>query len=248
MRNLNTRILLITLLFVTMGLATACQTQAVEPSEPAVAESTTLSEPAATPTSAVPSAKESRQAIVQALMALYSKPNRMSVTTALDGGETHNNVIEFLPPDRKHIISQEEGVEYIVVGEQVFWYTESGGKWEETDIPAAAFMGDSEVTETSISEAVNDPEFLREDALDGRPMVIFSYLNKSGTGDLEQVAQVELWIGKEDGLPYKMIMDGDVISIATDPATGESETTTVPSVTTTLITFDSSISIEVPVP
>lgn len=40
----------------------------------------------------------------------------MESTTLPAGGQAQTNIVEFVPPDRKHIASLEEGVGYIVSG------------------------------------------------------------------------------------------------------------------------------------
>jgi hypothetical protein len=195
----------------------------------------------------MPNADEARAAIIQALLTLNVQPNRMNVTTLPDEGQAQTNVIEFVPPDRKHIASVEEGVEYIVIGEQVYAYTKSAGQWAETQIPASTFMGDQEVTEATLAQTISEAQFVREDALDGKAVMVYNYLSTTRSGDIELHSQVELWVGKADGRPYKMINDGEILAASTDPTTGESKLQAVPALTTTLITFDATINIEPPV-
>jgi hypothetical protein len=229
-------ILLSVICLVILGLSSACQPQAT----PAPAQ-------AATPTIApTPSSEQARTAIIQALLSLNTQANRMDVTTLPDGGQATTNSIEFVPPDRKHITSPEAGVEYLVVGDQVYVHTTASGKWEETQIPAATFFGDQPVTESSIAQTISAPVFLRQDTLNGVAMMVYGYLSTTYSSDIELNAQTELWVGASDGLPYQMITDGEILAASTDPASGESKVVAVPAYTTTLIIFDPALSIEAP--
>ena len=195
------------------------------------------------------SPEEIQAVLVNALMALNERPNRMDVSTLLvDGGETRTNLIEFVPPDRKRIVSEQEGIEYIIVDNVVYARTETSGDWQQTALPASTFMQESDVTEESVASTISDAKFLRTDTLDGKPVNVYSYHSSAGTSEVEVENQIELWIGVQDGLPYKMYMDGQILSAWTNPSTGRSELKAVQAVTTTLIDFDDSLTIEAPIP
>ena len=248
MRNTITRTLLTIVLLVILVLAAACQANPTEIVLPASPSDTPAPVQTLAPTaSSTPNADEARAVILQALLALNAQPNRMEVVTIPEGGQAQTNVIEFVPPDRKHIASVEEGVEYIVIGEQVYAYTKSAGQWAETSIPAATFMGDQEVTEATLAQTISEAKFVREDALDGKEVMVYSYRSTTQSGDIELRSQVEFWVGKTDGLPCKMINNGEILAASTDPATGESKLQVVPAQATTLITFDTTINIESPI-
>jgi hypothetical protein len=198
--------------------------------------------PADAPT---PDAGQARIAILEALMAMYTRPNRMDGATDLGDGQVHNTVIEFVPPDRKHILSPQDGMEYIVIGEKVYALTSSSGAWAETQIPASTFMGDQ--SETSLAETVSNAQFVGTDTLDGKVVMLYSYLSTTQSSGVELHSQTELWVGQVDGLPYKMVIDGEVLAASTDPATGESNLQAVKALTTTLIHFDPSLSIAAPI-
>lgn len=189
-----------------------------------------------------PSADEIRASIVNALLTLSTKPNRMENTTVFRDGRTEISIIEFVPPDRKHIVSPD--AEYVVIGEIV--YAKTSGKWEETSIPASTFMGD-EMTAQKIGETISNVRFIRDDSLDGKAVRVYGYDTTTKAGDIELHSQVELWVGEMDGLPYKMIIDGDVYGISVDSATGESKVTVARAKTTILIDFDPAMNIEAPI-
>ena len=196
---------------------------------------------------ATPNADEIHASIIDALLALNNKSNRMDVTTVSGDGKTATNVIEFIPPDRKHIISIEENVEYIVIGEKVYAKTGTSGKWEATQIPSSAFLGEGEVTAEMIDEMISEVQWMRWDEIEGKAVQVYGYISTTNSSDIELHSQTELWVGVEDGLPYKMVIDGEILSVSTDPTTGESHSAAVKALTTTVIDFDDGIRIEPPI-
>jgi hypothetical protein len=245
-----------------LALTASCQSQAVdvaESPEPPAAQPSATSEPqpteppAATATEAptplptetpLPDSDQARTAILQGLLAVANQPNRMTVTTALQDGTTSTNIIESVPPDRKRIISPEFDVEYVIIGEVV--YMKVGGAWATVQIPAATFMGEP-VTEESLTASISEPQFLRLDELDGMPVAVYGYQSTTTASGIELHSQVELWIGLADGLIHQMISDGESLSVATE-ADGQSVSLAVPALSTTLIEYDASLTIEPPLP
>ena len=135
-------------------------------------------------------------------------------------------------------------MEYIIVGEMV--YVKVAGMWATTQLPAATFLGEV-VTEATLASTISEPQFLRLDELGGQPMIVYGYHSTTLSGGIELHSQVELWISIADGLAYQMISDGEILSISTD-ANGWSVPLAVPAISTTLIEYDSDISIEPPIP
>ncbi len=215
-----------------------------EPS--ATSEPTTTTEaPTALPTETpLPDPDQARAAITQALLALNSQPNRMTVTTALQDGTTSTNIIESVPPDRKRIISPEVDMEYVIIGETV--YMKVAGAWATVQIPAATFMGEP-ASEQTLAATISEPQFLRLDELDGIPVVVYGYQSTTLTSGIELHSQVELWVGLADGLAYQMITDGETLSVSTD-ASGQSVSLAVPALSTTRIEYDPALTIEPPLP
>jgi hypothetical protein len=193
-----------------------------------------------------PDAAELRTRVIDALLALNLKSNRMDVTTVLSGSETRMNTIEFVPPDRKRIVDDAADVEYIVVGDTV--YARTAGKWAKTEIPASTFMGEGQTTAETLDKTVGAVQVRRQETLDGRALVVYAYYSTTTAGDLELHSYTELWVGVDDGLPYKMVTNGEIPATSVDPATGESKLNAVQAQTTTIIEFDPAIAIEAPIP
>lgn len=206
-------------------------------------QSTASSPPPAT---GIPSAEDARRVIIHALLLLNTSPNRMSNTTVAADGSTHQNVIEFIPPDRKYIAG--EGMDTLVVGSRVYLRTSKDEPWQETAIPGIAYLGIPPTTEEAVSAYVEGGEFVRYDTLNGKPVGVYRYATTSKSSDITLHSQVELWVGPADGLPYQMITDGETLKMAVDPATGENKASAEKALTTSLIVFDKTITIEAPAP
>jgi hypothetical protein len=189
-------------------------------------------------------AEEMRSMVVNALLSLYATPNRMSVTTILADGTTHETKIAFVPPDRKYISA--DGAEIMVVDGKVYMKTPSSGKWEETQTPASTYLGDEPVTSESLNNSLDQVEILREDVWNDVPVIVFGYLSTTRSSGIELHGQNKLWVGATDGLPYRLEVDGETLGVSNDPATGESKVMAVKAVTDTIITFDPTLKIALP--
>lgn len=234
-----------------LGLIVSCQSQSAGAATPMGVNSTSSGTPEAAPPATstlelTPDAAQVQAVIIRALLALNTQANRMESTTIPGGGQAQVNVIEFVPPDRKHITSPGDGVEYIVIGQVVYAKTPSSGAWVETQVPASTFMEGQAVTEATLAQAISNAQFVRLDALNGVPMLVYGYESVTTTSGIELHSQTELWVGKADGLPYQMIINGEILSASIDPATGESKLQAGPAQSTTLITFDPAMVIEPP--
>ena len=169
--NLRSGIHALLLCILLLAVLVACNQTPAESTNPPVPDATLAATepesppaaPSVTPIIVSPiepgsqSPEEIQAVLVTALMALNERPNRMDVSTLLvDGGETRTNLIEFVPPDRKRIVSEQEGIEYIIVDNVVYARTETSGDWQQTALPASTFMQESEVTEESVASTISD--------------------------------------------------------------------------------------------
>ncbi len=214
-----------------LGGLTACQ------SSPAA------SEPAASVV-VTPSAEPARQIVIQALLALNTTPNQMSNSTTTADGKVHQNVISFVPPDRKQIVG--DGTEIIVAGGKVYLKSSESSPWQILDIPASTYLGDQPVTQEGLAGIVQGAVFVRSDTLNGREVEVFHYTSVTSASGLDLHSQIDLWVDPTNGLPGKMIIDGETLAVSTDPATGENKTSAEKTLTTTLIEFIPSLQIEAP--
>lgn len=253
-RKLN--IIMIAIVFLTMfGLVSSCQSEDKRPTSTIVISTQKLTNtpeqtPApiqtATPTiTPIPSMDEMRTSIANALLTLYTKPNRQNSTMVFSDGHTRTNVIEFVPPDRKLLIS-DEGEDLLVVGEKVYSKLKTLDKWEESQIPASTLLGETDINAQGLSENISDVYFVRKDIFGGKEVIIYSYSSSYENAGVELHSRTEIWVGEEDGSPYKMIIDGEILSVSSDSQTGEKKYSAAKTLTTVLIEFDSNISIEPP--
>lgn len=210
--------------------------------EPVAATSVPTITPAPTPDE-----ESLRSKVISALMALSSTQNRMDSLTEIEGGKVNHSIIEFIPKDKKRIVSVEDEVEYIIIGEKVYMKAGASGAWEVAQIPASLFMGQAEVSEQSVGEMISQLQYVGQDQLDGKPMLVIQYIETSKTNDGELESQVELWIGEADGLPYQLIKNGKIYTVVSDPATGENKQVYVEAKTTTTINFEPSFEIIAPI-
>jgi hypothetical protein len=189
-----------------------------------------------------------REEVIDALLTLSTSTYRMDVTTMLVDGTTQKSIMEFIPPDAKHITDESTGMEYIVVDQVVYVKTDAEAGWVRTQVPAEIYLGDTEQTAESISEGINEVERLGADTLDGKPMTVYQYNSITETSGVRLQNQTEMWVGDEDGRLYKMFINGEVLATSQDQASGEFTYAAQPAQTTTLITYDPEISITAPVP
>lgn len=250
------RITLVSIFFVLSSiLMSACGAQAVSPSNPAQsaaaqapAEGQAVSTATHQPTQPALSADSAKDAIIFALQALFTQTNSMQVTTTLADGSTQDTVINFVPPDRKQIIDNSSGIEYIIIGQAVYSKDPAANQWLETSIPASTFMGDDSQTQQNIGDSISEIQVLPPTSSDGKSYHVVRYLSTTTTNGIDLHSQTELWLGESDGLAYKMITDGETYVASTDPATGESKAFAVQAQTTTTITYDPQLTIEAPIP
>lgn len=260
-RKLN-RILVEFVCLAIFGLMISCQSQNINPpTETAipVQKFTSTPEPSPSPLptqpplpsaastlTSTPGVDEILTSVVNALWVRNTKAHRMNCTSVFEDGNTQKYMNEFVPPDRKYVIYYDQDVEYIVVGDKVY-INEGGSEWEATQLPAANFMRNIEETTQEISESLHDVQRVREDMLGGKGIVVYKFNSVSTYNNIELSSQTELWVGEADGLPYKMLIDGEIAASRNNPDTGESEAYAARSLTTCLLEFDSTISIEPPV-
>lgn len=260
MRNLShTSKTLFIVCLIIIGLFSACQSQptpaagsGVQPAATGATGSSTLPATSQPPTATLPptqlptpSADEASPTIAKALFFLYTETHRLRTTSQTPQGE-QQMIIEFIPPDRKHLSGS--GNEYIVVGEIVYERAEDGGEWQVSQIPSETFLGDMDTTIEELAATIEAPRFLRQETLDGKVMLVFTYGNTTTLSGIELHTETEIWISAADGRPYQMFVDGDTLGVSTDPSTGASSVVAAPTSSTILIEFDSTIRVEQPAP
>jgi hypothetical protein len=186
--------------------------------------------------------------VTNALFTLSTSQYRMDVTTVLSDGKAQKSMMEYIPPDTKHILEESTGMEYIIIDQIVYVKADAESGWRETQIPASLYLGEIEQTPESIGEGIKEADLLRTEILDGKAMTVYGYNSTTITSGIELQNQTELWVGDEDGLLYKMKISGDILASYPDAATGEFIYSAEQALTTTLITYDPALKIVAPLP
>ena len=204
---------------------------------PASPEPTAEAASATAASSASDETSPEREAILKALEGMQGQKHRTRNNIhLLESGETQDTVVEYVPPDRYHIIAGAQ--EIIVMGTMV--YLKVGEQWELNSKLPAAQVVDSESL-TWMATTLEKIKAEGQETLDGKAMQVYSYQSANRAGDLWLVSQTRLWVGAADGLPYKLESQGDIQGVI--PANGKAVKRRA--VTTMLIEYDPTIEIEV---
>ena len=237
---------LLTVLSINVG---GCASSGQTPSaQPTVAIPTTASVPTLTPLptftalptstplpTAVPTPSEADMyaTVIAALRSVSKLSHRSESEVVFTDGEIVSTTAEFVPPDRKHFFSEDS--EMIVVENRVYNKGKGEDRWTELQMDAA------QISYPSLGEDLGDIQFLGEEALDGKPVLVYkaSLVNEE-TG---ATSVFTYWIGSEDGLLHKLVSDGEVGSLDSDTGTMKM----VRATTTSIFLYDSSIQIAAPI-
>jgi hypothetical protein len=136
------------------------------------------------------------------------------------GGETTEQILEYVPPDRFHMRSA--GGESIMIGGD--WYLRVGDRWTRM---MALFNGGDSPMGFSTDEVFN-AEVDGEETLRGERVRRYTYQAPSTTATAGELDQTTLWVRLEDALPVQM------------------EAVNANSVTRSSIEYDAAIQIEAP--
>ncbi len=214
---------------------TAAPTQAptVAPTQPA---------PTAMPTQAPVTAGNPLDVIMNAQLAqLKVKAFRARTTITDANGTAITNTVEYVPPDRAHLI-QSNGMETIVI-KGVGTYVKRGGTWalSPIDLSSSLFAQfDPKALEDLRNQIISQQVTLvGPDLLNGKPMLVYQYntlVKGIGPGGSDIKGTSKLWVGATDGLPYRQEMVQDSVT------TQGGKTNTV-----STYEYDPSITIEKPI-
>ena len=174
-----------------------------------------------------PALKRFRATLKAAFQALGTQKSYRYRSTMLIGGKTYQTTIEYLLPDKKHIVT--DSGEYIVTADKVF--VKEGENWKVSKtLTPETFQDDL----TSLTGKAENIQWIGKDTLDGKAMQAIQFEIKNTDAGKETTQQFKLWVGEGDGLPYKLIIDGSAASV--DQTTGQ--TSQVQAVSTLLFEYD----------
>jgi len=141
-------------------------------------------------------------AIIKAIHALYGvKSYRVRMTTTLSDGNTQSILVEFVAPDRFHIII--DGDEMIVVGASTHM-KRPNGSWAKVPVDVgpmiAAFRDPNMEEELRKSTEV---KLIGPETLDGMPMLVYQYTTTTKDKGMDLKGVTKLWVSVVDSLPRK---------------------------------------------
>jgi hypothetical protein len=114
--------------------------------------------------------------------------------------------VDYVAPDRYHVIYQggnAVGMEIIYIGNDS--YMKTGPKWTKGPGNAAAIpkLRDS-FTEEGL-KTLSDVKFVGEETANGKPALAYTYANQTPAGGYP--FSCKIWIGKDSGVPVKIVVD-----------------------------------------
>ena len=180
-----------------------------------------------------------RARIVAAFKGQYEHPHRID-STIVTSDQTILVGIEFSPPDHYSISSQDNYYsQIIIIGDTV--YGLANNQWAKLPLNPDQLINPNALKEMETS--MQDMQYLGQEKLGERQTEIFQFnsLTTIGEGQVEQ--QNKLWVGVNDGLPYKLVIDGQIAAMDARSNTVQG----VKAVTTQTMTYDEGIKIEAPI-
>jgi outer membrane lipoprotein-sorting protein len=150
-----------------------------------------------------------------------------SFTANMEGmGQTEiKSQVEYLAPDRFHIKylgGTGAGMEMVVIGSDMFMKTAGSNKWSKMPGNGASIpnLRDS-FTEEGL-KTLSDVKFEGEETVDGKAALVYSYKNQTPKGGYPFTSTT--YVGKESGLPMKIVVDYSNGVLKTMTVTYDTET------------------------
>lgn len=187
-----------------------------------------------------PAQDEMRNAIISAFKNQYDHSHRaQSAISTADQDVTVT--IEYVPPDRYSITSEANYYrQIIIITDKV--YGKSNDQWSVLPMSPDQLINPNSLKE--LEDSIQGIQFIGQETLDGKPANVYRYTSDTTIGKNKVTQQSQLWIGASDGLPYKIIIDGQIATM--DARTGNIEG--IKAKTTQTIVYDPAIKIEAPLP
>ena len=120
-------------------------------------------------------------------------------------------------------------------------YLHQGETWVESPVPASSIVDPG--FSGRLEQTISDLQFAGFETLGGAPMLVFEYTSTYRIGLEDASSQTRLWLGTDDQLIHRIVIDGAVAAL--DHRNGTAINT--PAVTTITYEYDPSIQIDVPV-
>lgn len=227
---------LYTILIALVGLAACSPTTAPLPAAtvPPTTASTVTAAAAMPP---APTDAELQAAVIAAFRTQQTRAYRQTSNTVLTDGTTHVTVVEFVPPDKYHIVA-DAVTELIIVGETV--YLKDKTTWTEPGIPVDSLI-DRDFVER-LEQSLSALQLAGSELVNGVSLQVYQYRSALKVGAAEVSGQSKVWINPADQLPYRLVVEGQTAVL--DNSTGQ--VTGVPAATTIVYEYDPGLQIVAP--
>lgn len=225
------------LVFASLALA-ACggSSTSPTPTQPSAQRVVTTPPPTLSQT---PGTDELKSAILSAFRSQRKLSSRQRSEVALTNeGTMYHSDIEYVPPDKYHILTDLH-TELIIIDQKV--YLKDKETWKELQVNVADVVDLDYLSR--LEKSIQDIQAVDTELLGGNRMQVYQYKSTARVGETETTIQTKLWVGLQDGLPYKEVIQGEVASLdtSTGKVVGKDAKTTV------LFQYDPSIQIVSPV-
>jgi len=130
-----------------------------------------------------------------------------SFSAKMDGtGQTElKSQVDYSAPDRfhvKYLAGTGAGMEIIFIGDQM--YMKSGSSWSKSSGGSAIPTLRDSFTEEGL-KTLSDVKFEGNDTVNGKAALVYTYKNVTPVG--AHPFNAKIWIGKDSGLPVKIVVD-----------------------------------------
>ena len=185
---------LVTHLILLAALLAACSGPAAAPVTSAPAQTT------------APDSGEAETAVATGFDRIQSSPHREDCITDF-GDQKIRSLIEFQPPDRRHILDTEDpnDVEAYLIGDVYYWLDTESQQWNKTQMNNSGQEA-ADPTRTKFETA-------GEEAIDSKPVKVYQFEQTMEQYGVQITQQMKVWIGADDGLIHQTESQGDVLGL-----------------------------------
>ncbi len=196
--------------------AAPTQPKPTETPKPAATAVPTQPKPTETPKQEAPTGQAGLDLLKQSMRAQLSQKAWRSTMNIVDGDKTTKMVIEFVAPDRLHILNT-GSQEMIIVPEGTYLRKPGEQQWTKSPMSMSSVIS-STLSAKSVDDLMNSItiekfKFVGADVVDGKPTWVYEYQTSmeitAGT-TINQSAKI--WIGIADKLPYRMEGESDSVT------------------------------------
>ncbi len=189
----------------------ACLGSPGTPPTATVAAAPTATVPAATavPTAAGSSSDDARAALLRALQASQTAGPYRVVSSITSGTSTIAMHGEVILPDRFHLFSSNAGAperEYIIIGSAT--YAKVGDQWSQVQIDLSDLV-DNFINSLN-PENISDVRLVGPEDANGTPALAYTFIYTNTIGGVQITNSDETWVGLDNGLPVKQVVDGEL--------------------------------------